>query len=263
MNLIIIYHFRCVALVEMNRGASRKFYEFCAKQTSLHDSVFFMLTILVKLKKNVRFQLIQMAENSRSSVSSGDENKENNTGDSNRQKSPKKAENKLQDTFNDNDETFEDSVAEDDRINDPEIVAGLLDVVSLFWVLRSKELSLPQNEEYRSMLEKKSAKILTILFKFYRNSEDAVGPVVYLCSMLPHSAVATIAGYCLSKLKGNENHETFKTYADALCNWGRGDDLCETVISWFKKEANPKKNSNAKSKRRGVRFEESVYEDNR
>jgi len=58
-----------------------------------------------------------------------------------------------------------------------------------------------------------------------------------------------VAGFCLSRLKGlepaNGNKEyvlnlehidsVAPTYAKALCNWGRGDDLLEIITEWFRK----------------------------
>ena len=56
----------------------------------------------------------------------------------------------------------------DADLRDPHVVSGLLDVVCIFWVFRSREISEKANAEYRSLLEKKAAKILTLLFKCYR-----------------------------------------------------------------------------------------------
>jgi hypothetical protein len=56
----------------------------------------------------------------------------------------------------------------EDDLQDTNVIAGLLDIVCIFWVLRSKELSLKENDAYRSMMEKKGAKILTLLFKHFK-----------------------------------------------------------------------------------------------
>ncbi len=42
--------------------------------------------------------------------------------------------------------------------------------ITLYSSLRSREIAQEGNVEYRSLLEKKAAKILTLLFKFYRVS---------------------------------------------------------------------------------------------
>ena len=130
-----------------------------------------------------------------------------------------------------------------ESLRDVNVVCGLLDVVCIFWVFRSKEISQTENAEYRSLLEKKASKILSVLFKHYRSTPEVIGSVVYLCSFLPHSAVSTVAGFCLSRIKAFElpakdsknRLHPISTYTDALCNWGRGDDLLEIIISWLKK----------------------------
>ncbi len=242
---------RCLALIKMNRAASRKFYERSAKRIGLHQAVLFILTILVKLKRNVRGQILQQRGHAE------DDDKENDCVDSSTKK----------DHIEDGDETDTSILSLDQNLNedlnDPEIVCGLLDVVSIVWVLRSKELSTPASAEYRSLLEKKAAKIMTMLFKFYRGTA-AVGPVVYLCSLLPHASAATIAGFCLSKLKSESwcESDSFNTYIDALCNWGRGDDLCETLVRWLKKDVEMKQPAEKKVTRGRVRFEESSCDDN-
>ena len=107
-----------------------------------------------------------------------------------------------------------------------------------------------KNDEYRALLEKKSSKILTLLFKVYRSCE-VHRSVIYLCSFLPHSSALTIASFCLSKLKTAQvelkdkyptwteetrfGEQDFTTYVDALCNWRRGDDILEMITDWLNK----------------------------
>lgn len=73
------------------------------------------------------------------------------------------------------------SGAGDPNLESAEVVCGLVDIVCIFWVSIGKDLALPQNAPYRSLLEKKAAKIMNGLFKFYRGHPEVVGPVVYLC----------------------------------------------------------------------------------
>ncbi len=49
--------------------------------------------------------------------------------------------------------------------------------------LRSREIAQDSNIEYRSLLEKKAAKILTLLFKFYKVSSIQNPPIVHLPRM--------------------------------------------------------------------------------
>lgn len=141
---------RCIFMVKLNRNASRKFYEVVHNQIDLHDCVRFMLAILVQIKREVTGQKAvqnQQVDSSMSCDESGD--KENAPAPkANAQTDPKPAEEKPQ---------------------DPEVLAGLLDIVCIMWLLRSKEIGDPANQEYRSLLEKKGSKILSLLFKTYRS----------------------------------------------------------------------------------------------
>lgn len=76
-----------------------------------------------------------------------------------------------------------------------------------------------------------------------------IGPVLYICSFLPHASVSTVAGFCLSRLRTLEipddwdlerddpmtKLDLISVYTDPLCNWGRGDDLLEMAVDWIKK----------------------------
>ena len=64
----------------------------------------------------------------------------------------------------------EDDLAEEiaKEMNDDSVVAGLLDIVCVIWVSRSKEIGKATNVELRKLLEKRSAKMLLTLFKYYR-----------------------------------------------------------------------------------------------
>ncbi len=167
--------------------------------------------------------------------------------------------------------------------HDNRIVAGLIDIVCIMWMARSKELALKENSEYRSLLEKKAAKILTILFKFYRSEHDVHKSVIYLCSFLPHASVTIAASFCMSKLRSTsalvsvvppptKARKIFpswteaksdiglvevSTYINALCNWGRGDDILELIGQWLTKDQEQKLKSPPRKKSRGVRFNEA------
>ena len=271
---------RCIYLVKENRAASRKFYEVVEKQLDLHDSVKFFLAILVHIKRFVKNKLaagndgiddscapVPSHESSSDKENSMIATHNNATNDSNHgQRKAKRR--KLYNQY-DNSEVNEPSTSQSNTLSDttsatgtsivpnaandlddPSVVSGLLDIVCIFWVYRSKDLSLSDNKDYKSLVEKKASKILILLFKYYK-STDVIGSVVYLCSLLPHSALSTIAGFCLSRIKSltlpqaKEFEDPFQfdltsipplsTYTDALCNWGRGDDLFEVISGWLKK----------------------------
>ncbi len=307
---------RCIFLVKKNRGAARRFYEHGEKLLKMHDCVKFMLAILATLRRHARKMMSSeeeedLGETSMTSNGSDDENKENNGGGVVEDAPPvkrkrgggKQKKNSVHNNSNrmamgdsaavsgdsqhtesgadGGDATNQRDALETD-LRDPAVVAGLLDVVCILWVFRSREIAQDCNAEYRSLLEKNSAKILTVLFKHYRSSEVA-GPVVYLCSLLPHSSVSAVASFCLSRLKnaempsdeewatmGKDQDSAFDrlhgvpTYANALCNWGRGDDLLDLITEWLRKDCKasqgPALTKTTGKRKRGVRFAEHPSE---
>ncbi len=151
-------------------------------------------------------------------------------------------------------------------LSDAQVVGGLVDIVCIFWMSRCQELADAKNAEYRSLLEKKSAKILTLLFRVYKTSFQVHRSVIYLCSFLPTSKSSTIASFCLSRLRsGCDDESGFSTYVDALCNWRRGDDLLDLILVWINgdlkerqlKESGEFRRPLSKRQSKGVRFVES------
>ena len=170
------------------------------------------------------------------------------------------------------------------ELSDEKIVAALLDVVCILWMSRGTEFAKEdeENAAYRSLLEKKASKLVSVLFKYYRSSEVSRS-LVYLCSFLPHSTVSTIAGFCLSQLRNSTNitnndpsaetghadkqsekpfdiewtgmesqvfldiSNPLPTYIDALCNWNRGDDIMELIINWLSRSLRERQMNNRKS----------------
>ena len=210
-----------------------------------------------------------------------------------------------------NDTTILEKTAENEGVNEPyikeledlKIVGALVDVVCILYMARSTDIAKDENSQYRSLLEKKTPKLVSVLFKYYKSS-DVSRSLIYLCSFLQHSTVVTMAGYCLSQLRNSEvstrnnqlaqssglknrlenvydsawigqhtqtlceQTKPFSTYVDALCNWGRGDDILELVTNWMSRDlrqrqlskqncGGPGKNKGNTS-RKGVRFSESA-----
>jgi condensin-2 complex subunit G2 len=239
---------RCTYLIKHDPEASRRFYLYCEKLLSLHDSVKFMLAILVNLKKHAKYVPDDHGQEE-------EEDKENVSANR-RDSLAAAAGDHLEVTLNTTRKDGTIRLANDTleaSLSDSLVVGGLVDIVCVIWMIRSKELAEKENNEYRSLLEKKSAKILTVLFKQYRSCH-VHRSVIYLCSFLPHSSALTISSFCLSRLKCAEitddvvqkfpswtenqnlklNEELiFTTYVDALCNWRRGDDILELILQWL------------------------------
>ena len=177
---------------------------------------------------------------------------------------------------------------ETEGLGDPAIVGALIDVVCILWMSRSSDIARNENSGYRSLLEKKASKLVSVLFKYYKSSGEVVSPLIYLCSFMPHSAVSTMAGFCLSQIRksktnflqqNNEAHpaaskerleelfdrawcgnqtdvffsesDPLPIYIDALCNWNRGDDILELINNWLSRDVRKKRVANRKSGGKG------------
>ena len=254
---------RAVYLVKNQVDASRRFYLYLERLSGLHDTVKFMLAVLVNLKRKAQELLQESQEyedkeniNTNNIADKGDDH-EPHSGPSNESTVLKDGSIRLAN------DTLHHS------LGDVQVVQGLIDIVCVLWMSRCQELAEPKNAEYRSLLEKKSSKILTLLFKVYKSC-SVHRSVIYLSSFLPHSAALTTVSFCLSRLKSADIEELpvekylswnkneainaeFTTYVDALCNWRRGDDVLEMINDWLVKSVAAKK----PKKSRGVRFNES------
>ncbi len=68
-----------------------------------------------------------------------------------------------------------------EAFSDSTTVTALLDIVCIMWVSRSADIAKPENKEYRGLLEKKAAGILSILFKYYK-VRNVIPNLPRLCS---------------------------------------------------------------------------------
>jgi len=259
---------RCIHLVQSNRAASRRFYQYCGEMLEVSGAVQLMVAVLTSVKIWVKGKL-----GGREVETEGDD-KENNgkkkrklynssmmsddtdnmsvsASDISNQSSTVLENTTMNSAANADAEDGVEVDNEDHPYNDHDVVGGILDIVCVLWMVRNSELSKAENDQYRAVLEKKAGRWLTLFFKHFR-STPVCGTVVYLASFLPERLVAPVASYCLARVKGEEG---WKTHVDCLCNWRKGDSLLELVTVGIKGGLG--KGLVAK----GVRFEETQSKD--
>lgn len=250
---------RCILLIQMNRVASRKFYQLSAELINPEDCFQFMFNILSSVKdwikkispglddttkENLKKRRRKLYSNSDSDVMSDASDTVTETSTV------------LENTTNTTnvEAGAEDSQElEDHPYKDNEVVGGVLDIVCILWIAKFEELSQAENDEYRSSFEKKAGKMMKMFFMHFK-STAVINPVVYLSSFLPERAVAHVASYCLAKAKDDTN---WKTHVDSLCHWRKGESLLELVVDGIKAGLEPELPA-AQSSSRGVRFEEPI-----
>lgn len=240
---------RCIYMINMNKAASRKFYQLSAELLSAEDCCKFMLSILTSVKLWIKTRSPALDD---TDISGKRKRKLYSNSDS--------------DVMSDTDLTTdastvteanttsasgsEDQEVEDHPYNDLEVVGGVLDIVGILWLTKSDKFCLSENDVIRNLLEKKASKCMTIFFKCFK-ATPVISPVIYLSSFLPERAVCHVASYCLAKAKEDDN---WKTPVDSLCNWRKGDELLEIVVEGIKTALAPV-NSSGKTASKGVRFE--------
>ena len=256
---------RSISLIQMNRAASRRFYQLSAEFINSPDCFQFMVNILTSVRMFIKkiapglddteVQKENSKKRKRKLYSNSDSEVMSDASDTVTETSTM-----LENTTNTTsvEAGAEDSQEiEDHPYKDNEVVGGILDIVCILWMAKSEELSKPENDGYRNSFEKKAGKWMTQFFKHFK-ATAVINPVVFLSSFLPERAVAHVASYCLAKAKDDTN---WKTHVDSLCHWRKGESLLELVVEGIKAGLAPEVPA-SQSTSRGVRFEEPISKGN-
>ena len=283
---------RAIHMINMNRRASRRFYQYAAESLDVEAAMVFMLNILTSVKvwiksKSAASEPVQEGEDKenqgrrrRKLYSSSDSSvmsEEETTAESSANNTTALANSTTAGAAAAAEEGEE---AEEHPYDDSAVVAGVLDIVCVIWRARIADISKPENNEMRSALEKKAGKWMLIFFKYFK-ATPVISTVVsnsllhlytlflsleiftirhplqvYFSSYLPERAVAPVASYCLARVKEDD---AWKTHVDSLCNWRKGDSLLEIVVEGIRSILQQQEARPAASK--GVRFEETVSKD--
>ncbi|XP_069815000.1 condensin-2 complex subunit G2 [Dendropsophus ebraccatus] len=216
---------RCVALIQMNPGAARKFYQYTYEHTAPTNIAKLMLTIRrclnACLQKTLR-----------------NEDEENEDGNETEKKTNKSVlENVL-------------------SVEDAASMASLLEIVVILW--RSIKKALDQNEEAKKYTISKFASVLPEYFRAFKDERCTVALII-LASFMPPSAVPTFSCSVLSKLRnlysGAEENK-YSTFIDCLCRWGQVGHILELINDWLS-ESFPEKKSRKDSGRQ-VRIQDTM-----
>ncbi|KAK6635862.1 hypothetical protein RUM44_001116 [Polyplax serrata] len=126
--------------------------------------------------------------------------------------------------------------------DDPEVVLGLFDVVTILWVLHDIKLNKPENEETRLKLYDTYIKYAQPFINYYRNC-DLFSGIIALSGNIPASLLRnnsiTLPGYCIKMLKSlnlertHEDNEKVICMLMALVKWGRGSEILEQITLWL------------------------------
>lgn len=158
------------------------------------------------------------------------------------------------------DEEEESENDEDNPLNNPEVLGGILDTVGILWATNAHRLALPQNLKYLEALRTKISKNFHHFFRYFKGNADASQTLLYIASFLPKSLVPTLVGHCMSQLKTVQADKvvsgedtSYRNYVNALCNWNHTDSVLELVSEWLEEGFKSSLSFSSMEKRRSRR----------
>ncbi|XP_075068212.1 condensin-2 complex subunit G2 isoform X1 [Mixophyes fleayi] len=218
---------RCVALIQMNPGAARRFYQYAYEHTAPTNIAKLMLTIRRCLNACLQ-KAIHNEDEENDDVSQEEHEKKRNKS------------------------VLENVLSTEDVAS----MASLLEIVVILW--RSIRKALDQNDEAKTYTISKFATVLPEYFRTFKDDRCTV-PLIILASFMPPSAVPTFSCSVLSKLR-NMNSEAeenrYSTLIDCLCRWGQVGHILELITDWLSETFPEKKNQ--KDSVRKVRIQDTM-----
>ncbi|KAJ6659329.1 hypothetical protein lerEdw1_019200 [Lerista edwardsae] len=212
---------RCVALIQMNPAAARKFYQYAYEYTSPNNIAKLMLAIRSCLNACIQ-------QRSNASYSGEDDSEKENMSVPNNMLS----------------------------IDDVPTMAGLLEVIVILW--RSIHKALDRNEGAKNHIVRKFASVLSEYLKIFKD-DRCMSPIIILASFMPPAAIPAFSCGVISKLRNLENSATEHKYGallDCLCRWGKVGHVLDLISDWLSVEPGVRE-SNGISERR-VRIQETL-----
>ncbi|XP_025147741.1 condensin-2 complex subunit G2 isoform X3 [Bubalus kerabau] len=205
---------RCVALLQMNHAAARRFYQHAHEHTACTNIAKLIHVIRHCLNACIRRALSACREEAE------EPGKENASA--------------LDQTLS---------------VSDAASMAGLLEIVVILW--RSIHRSLENNKEARVYTVDKFASVLPQYMRVFTDDRCRT-PLCILASLMPAPAVPTFSCGVISTLRNLEEGTADRTYCillDCLCSWGHVGHVLELVCDWLPEEA-PQSKGNSASKRK-------------
>ncbi|XP_048183685.1 condensin-2 complex subunit G2 isoform X2 [Corvus hawaiiensis] len=206
---------RCVALIQMNPAAARKFYQYAYEFTAPTNIAKLMLTIRRCLNA-----CIQKARKESLHDSGNDDDDEDGSEKENK--------------------SVLDNVL---SVNDVASMASLLEITVILW--RSIYRALDHNEDAKDYAIRKFASVLPEYFKVFQD-ERCMTPLVILASFMPPAAIPTFSCGVISKLRNIDSGADKSKYCiliDCLCRWGQVGHVMELACDWLSDTLTPTKNT--------------------
>ncbi|NWV36755.1 CNDG2 protein, partial [Grantiella picta] len=195
---------RCVALIQMNPAAARKFYQYAYEFTAPTNIAKLMLTIRRCLNACIQKAMKERLQDSGNEADDDGSEKENTS--------------------------VLDNVL---SVNDGASMASLLQITVILW--RSIHKALNHNEDAKDYAIRKFAAVLPEYFKVFQD-ERCRSPLVILASFMPPAAIPTFSCGVISRLRNIDSgadQSKYSTLIDCLCRWGQVGHVMELACDWL------------------------------
>ncbi|KAM4027947.1 condensin-2 complex subunit G2 isoform 2-T2 [Anomaloglossus baeobatrachus] len=225
---------RCVALVQMNPAAARRFYQYTYEHTAPTNIAKLMLTIRRCLNACLQKAICNADETNNDGEEVDNDGNESENG--------KKT----------NKSVLENVLSTEDVTS----IASLIEIVVILW--QSIKKALDQNEESKNYTISKFASVLPDYFRVFKDERCTVALII-LASFMPPSAVPTFSCSVLSKLRNLQNgveENKYATLIDCLCRWGQVGHILELISDWLSESFPEKKKQ--KNSGRQVRIQDTM-----
>ncbi|KAL0269161.1 UNVERIFIED_CONTAM: hypothetical protein PYX00_006980 [Menopon gallinae] len=126
--------------------------------------------------------------------------------------------------------------------DDPLVVEGLFDIVTILWILHDNKLNKSENQEQRLKIYETYTKYAQPFINYYKDT-CLFNSVLCLSGNIPSSLLRsnsiTLPGYCMKMLKSNQidssvsGKESSLSMLVALIKWGKGSDVLDQVTLWL------------------------------
>ncbi|XP_030855770.1 condensin-2 complex subunit G2 [Strongylocentrotus purpuratus] len=199
---------RVMALICMNGGAARVFYQYAHKHMSVDTAADFMLL----LSRCVR-GCVNQEEHHNSLVSAG--------GDAST-------------------EEEEEEEKEGLSLKDTDVIDGMLEIIAILWTGIAQQLAKPVNQTIMQKLVHRFGKDLPRFIATFKDGRS-LSAVLILVSFLPASSIPAFSHSCLSKLKSMDplaSSDAYSPLIQCLVSWGKGNDVIRLISDWLEAAIN-------------------------
>ncbi|XP_015921624.1 condensin-2 complex subunit G2 isoform X1 [Parasteatoda tepidariorum] len=229
---------RCAEMIKSNRESSREFFRHIPRYIGVDAGAKFMVQVVKAIHfyaKSKTSSVMNASQTSAQRKSASQNSAQRKTASQKKsvqkktQSQKKSASRKRNNSSYLNESGDAEALESAIGFQDPNIVSGLLDAVSVLWL--SCNLAKPENKNQLKMVVGNLAKWMEDLVIHYKDT-PVCSSVFYLASLMPPENVPSLVEFCHEQLRAassNGLEEDYFTLLQCLCNQREGGTLLATL----------------------------------